>query len=83
MSSTEQIRDDALEIFAIFVETADPTHWDWQALAVRAFEAAEAFNVVYQQRSTTGSVKASPTAVGTAPDPGLDPTPAASSVDVK
>lgn len=54
----EFLRQDALEIYSIFVENAGPGNWDWNPLAVKAFEAAEAFNAVYYQRyypKTSGS----------------------------
>jgi hypothetical protein len=45
-----EIKEHAQEIFGIFAEKLDHSHWDWHPVAEKAFEAAEAFYAMYKER---------------------------------
>jgi hypothetical protein len=50
MSTSADLKDHARELFDILVEAAGPEEWDWQAVANKAFDAVENFEIVANQR---------------------------------
>lgn len=50
MPDFQSITEHAKAIFTAFATDAGPDYWDWQPLAIRAFEAAEVFDAISEQR---------------------------------
>ena len=53
------IIEHAKSIFTVLVQDVGPNYWDWQPVATKALEAAEAFDVFSEQRYGLGAAFAS------------------------
>lgn len=65
--STEEPKEFARELFVGLVQAAGPGEWDWQKIAQKAFDAAEAFEVIAIQRPQQSVPIESPQRVTTTP----------------
>jgi hypothetical protein len=72
------LKEHARELYSIFVELSAPDYWDWQALANKAFDAAEHFETIATQRASRlnesiPTLEAPGTQVPGMPQPGTPP----------
>jgi hypothetical protein len=70
----------AQEIYVMFCQETGPDEWDWQALANKAFDAADNFQTVSIQRmnpqAATPTEPPTPAPAPATPDPSQTATPA-------